>query len=71
MTLTPLDIHNKVFTRSFRGYDEDEINDFLDQVIKDYEMTIRERDELTKKLKSLKKKLVILLLLKKHLINLF
>ena len=35
--LTPLDIHNKEFKRSFRGYDEDEIDDFLDQVVNDYE----------------------------------
>lgn len=34
MALTPLDIHNKEFKRSFRGYDEDEVNEFLDQVIK-------------------------------------
>ena len=31
MPLTPLDIHNKEFARGFRGYDEDEVNDFLDQ----------------------------------------
>lgn len=43
MALTPLDIHNKEFTRGFRGYDEDEVNEFLDQVIKDYELVIREK----------------------------
>lgn len=48
--LTPLDIHNKEFTRSFRGYDVDEVNEFLDQVIKDYESVIRERQELQEKL---------------------
>ena len=42
MPLTPLDIHNKEFTRKFRGYDEDEVNEFLDQVIKDFEMLLRE-----------------------------
>ncbi|MBQ1614259.1 MAG: DivIVA domain-containing protein, partial [Selenomonas sp.] len=30
MVLTPMDIHNKDFKRSFRGYNEDEIDDFLD-----------------------------------------
>src|SRR5690625_5944557 len=44
MSLTPLDIHNKQFARSFRGYDEDEVNEFLDQVIKDYELAIRESE---------------------------
>ena len=27
--LTPVDIHNKEFKRSFRGYNEEEIDDFL------------------------------------------
>ncbi|EFI84467.1 DivIVA domain-containing protein [Listeria grayi] len=46
MPLSPLDIHNKEFTRSFRGYDEDEVNDFLDQIIKDYEQLIKEKKKL-------------------------
>jgi cell division initiation protein len=45
MPLTPLDIHNKEFSRSFRGYDEDEVNEFLDQIIKDYEALIRENKD--------------------------
>ncbi|SFD82240.1 cell division initiation protein [Lentibacillus persicus] len=57
MALTPLDIHNKEFTRSFRGYDEDEVNEFLDQVIKDYEMTIREKKDLQEKVEQLNEKL--------------
>ncbi|WP_085524057.1 DivIVA domain-containing protein [Tuberibacillus sp. Marseille-P3662] len=57
MPLTPLDIHNKAFTKSFRGYDEDEVNDFLDQVIKDYEAMIREKKELESKVSELEEKL--------------
>ncbi|MFD2760524.1 DivIVA domain-containing protein [Lentibacillus juripiscarius] len=57
MSLSPLDIHNKEFTRSFRGYDEDEVNEFLDQVIKDYEMTIREKKELQEQVEQLNEKL--------------
>ncbi|MDC3412850.1 DivIVA domain-containing protein [Aquibacillus sp. 3ASR75-11] len=57
MPLTPLDIHNKEFTRGFRGYDEDEVNEFLDQVIKDYEMVIREKKELKEKLDQQSEKL--------------
>ena len=57
MPLTPLDIHNKEFTKGFRGYDEDEVNEFLDQVIKDYEMIIREKKELELKVKELTEKL--------------
>ncbi|WP_067728334.1 DivIVA domain-containing protein [Oceanobacillus damuensis] len=57
MPLTPLDIHNKEFTRGFRGYDEDEVNDFLDQVIKDYELVIREKKELSEKVSQLNERL--------------
>lgn len=35
--LTPLDIHNKEFKKALRGYDADEVDEFLDVVIKDYE----------------------------------
>ncbi|MET3698061.1 cell division initiation protein [Bacillus oleivorans] len=57
MPLTPLDIHNKEFTKGFRGYDEDEVNEFLDQVIKDFEILIREKKELEQKYKDLSEKL--------------
>ncbi|NSL51259.1 DivIVA domain-containing protein [Calidifontibacillus erzurumensis] len=57
MPLTPLDIHNKEFSRGFRGYDEDEVNEFLDQVIKDYEMILREKKELEEKVKELTERL--------------
>ncbi|TCZ72305.1 DivIVA domain-containing protein [Paenibacillus albiflavus] len=57
MSLTPLDIHNKEFARSFRGYDEDEVNEFLDQVIKDYETLIRENKELQTQLISVEERL--------------
>ena len=52
MALTPQDIHNKVFSRGFRGYDEDEVNEFLEQVMRDYEAVIEERDRLKKELES-------------------
>ena len=52
MPLTPLDIHNKEFARGFRGFVEDEVNEFLDQVIKDYEFIIREKRELEQELKN-------------------
>ncbi|MDD6134841.1 MAG: DivIVA domain-containing protein [Selenomonadaceae bacterium] len=48
--LTPMDIHNKDFKRSFRGYNEDEIDDFLDQVVNDYEKLFRENDRLKEEL---------------------
>jgi cell division initiation protein len=57
MPLTPLDIHNKEFSRRIRGYDEDEVNEFLDQVIKDYESVIRENKELQNQLLSIQERL--------------
>ncbi|HEX7066511.1 MAG TPA: DivIVA domain-containing protein [Bacillales bacterium] len=57
MALTPLDIHNKEFTRGFRGYDEDEVNDFLDQVIKDFEAVIREKKQAESQVEELHNKL--------------
>lgn len=57
MPLTPLDIHNKEFGRGFRGYDEDEVNEFLDQVIKDYELIIREKKDLEERVKDLTERL--------------
>jgi cell division initiation protein len=57
MPLTPLDIHNKEFSRRLRGYDEDEVNEFLDQVIKDYESVIRENKELNNQLLSIQERL--------------
>ncbi|HSP20762.1 MAG TPA: DivIVA domain-containing protein [Planococcus sp. (in: firmicutes)] len=52
MPLSPLDIHNKEFGRGFRGYQEDEVNEFLDQIIKDYEMLMRDKKELEDRLKQ-------------------
>lgn len=57
MPLTPLDIHNKEFGRRLRGYDEDEVNEFLDQIIKDYEAMIRENKDLQNQLHALQEKL--------------
>ncbi len=44
--LTPLDIHNKEFIKSFRGYNEDEVDEFLDLVVAEFEGFIRENEEL-------------------------
>ncbi|EUJ41727.1 DivIVA domain-containing protein [Brochothrix campestris] len=52
MPLSPLDIHNKEFGKKLRGYDEDEVNDFLEQVIKDYELVLKENKKLTSDLQT-------------------
>ncbi len=56
MPLTPLDIHNKEFSKGFSGYDEDEVNEFLDQVIKDYEL-LREKKKVEEAPSDMKERL--------------
>lgn len=50
--ITPADIENKEFSRAKKGYDVDEVDDFLDLIIVDMEKLIREnrqlKDELSK-----------------------
>lgn len=57
VSLTPLDIHNKEFGKGFRGYNEDEVNEFLDRIIKDYESIIRQNKELEEKISQLSERL--------------
>ncbi|MFT9450580.1 DivIVA domain-containing protein [Liquorilactobacillus ghanensis] len=57
MALTPLDIHNKEFRVKLRVYDQDEVTDFLDQIIKDYEITLKDNSRLTESLKQNQEKL--------------
>lgn len=57
MPLTPLDIHNKEFKRTLRGYNEDEVNDFLDRVIKDYEALIHHNKELEERITQLEEQI--------------
>jgi cell division initiation protein len=58
MPLSPLDIHNKEFGRSFRGYDEDEVDDFLERIIQDYEALIRQNRDLESQVETLSEKLL-------------
>lgn len=52
MALTPLDIHNKEFSSKWGGYNQDEVNEFLEQVMKDYENLIEENNTLKAELKQ-------------------
>ena len=57
MTLTSMDIHNKEFTHSFRGYSVEEVNDFLDRVAKDFEQILRDNLELKDQINQLNEKM--------------
>ncbi|CAM3342105.1 DivIVA domain-containing protein [Vagococcus fessus] len=57
MALSPIDIKNKTFSNKMRGYNQDEVDDFLDQIIEDFEATLREKKETEKALKHANEKL--------------
>src|SRR5690348_11927088 len=48
--ITPLDIQNKEFKKSFRGYKAGEVDGFLDEIIMDYERIYKENIELKDKI---------------------
>lgn len=59
MALTPLDIHNKQFKkRLFGGFDRDEVDGFLDQVIREFEVYAREINRYKEQIEHLTQKLV-------------
>ena len=55
--LTPLDIENKRFPTKFKGYDDVEVDAFLDQLTVDYERLYRENAELRAQVEDGKKEL--------------
>lgn len=57
MALTPLDINNKSFSTKMRGYSQDEVDDFMDLVGRDYEEAVTKNRELEKALKHAEEKL--------------
>ena len=48
--ITPADIENKEFSRAKKGYNEEEVDDFLDLIILDMEKLIREDKQLKNEL---------------------
>ena len=52
MTLTPDDIEAQVFREKFKGYDQDEVDAFLDRVMDRLTELSKERDELVERMQS-------------------
>lgn len=50
-----MDIHNKEFKHSFRGYDEDDVDDYLDRIVNDYGVLMRENEKLKGDLERMRK----------------
>lgn len=57
MSLTPMDIQNKEFERAFRGYKQEDVDEFLENVAKDYELAVKEKMSLEEKIQMLEDKL--------------
>ena len=57
MRITPMDIEQQEFSRSFRGYSEEEVDDFLDKIVKDYEELINENVRLNEEIEKMQEKL--------------
>lgn len=52
--LTPIDIENKVFSKKIRGYDQVEVDEFLDEIIIDMEELLAELSRLKSENESLR-----------------
>lgn len=55
--ITPMDIHNKTFSRQIRGYSQDEVNAFLEELATDYEKIYREHREMEEEMDGIRTKL--------------
>lgn len=57
MAIKPIDITNKSFNSKLKGYNKDEVDDFLDQIALEVEKMTSENRELEKKAKQAEEKL--------------
>lgn len=57
MVLTSLELKDKTFGTKFRGYDPEEVDEFLDIVTDDYEELVRKNHEQEMEIKSLRDRL--------------
>jgi cell division initiation protein len=57
MRLTSMDINNKEFRKCLRGYDQEEVDEFLDQISENYEAVYKENSTLKEKIAVLNEKL--------------
>ena len=50
MKLTPMDINNKEFKKGLRGYSSEEVDEFLDEIVDNYEELYKDNAKLKEKL---------------------
>jgi cell division initiation protein len=56
MKLTPLDIHHKEFRLALRGYNQEEVDSFLDEVADEFERLFKENIDLSEKCEAANEK---------------
>ncbi|SFA88210.1 DivIVA domain-containing protein [Clostridium frigidicarnis] len=57
MKITPMDINNKEFKRIIRGYNPEEVDEFLDKVVEDYESLFKENAALKEKIAAMNERI--------------
>lgn len=57
MSITPQEIIDKAFSIKFRGYNKEEVDEFLDKIYFDYEELVRYKDEIEVYIKRLEERL--------------
>lgn len=57
MVLTSLEIKDKTFGTRMRGYDREEVDDFLDIVVRDYEDLVKTNHDMAAKIKMLEERI--------------
>lgn len=57
MSITPQEISDKAFSRTFRGYNQEEVDLFLDNIYFELEEMIRYKDETELYIKKLEERL--------------
>ena len=57
MSITPQEISDKAFSRKFRGYDQEEVDLFLDKIYFELEEMIRYKEEAELYIKKLEERL--------------
>lgn len=57
MPITSLEIKDKTFSTRFRGFDQEEVDEFLDIVVRDYEDLVRSNHDKDLHIKSLEERL--------------
>ena len=57
MAIRPVDIRRKEFKSGFRGYDANQVDDFLDEVADEFERTFSENQRMSEEITSLQERL--------------